>query len=171
MNKILIVEDNSVEAEDFKIQLTLLGYDVKTAISSVEALEAIPKFLPDLVLMDIGLDLPDGIDTAKAIKEHGFNIPVVFLTQYNDKDTLQRAELTEPYGYVVKSAKEEILNIVIANALARRKAEIDLQRNLEAQRDIGNLDNAVVQKLAKLRGLLTEVITIIDSLADKEPGE
>lgn len=119
MNKktILVVEDEVVIAMDLQATLIDLGHEVPDIVTSGEA--AIQKALelrPDLVLMDIHLSgAVDGITAAATIAE-GLDIPVIYLTAYADEDTLQRACLTAPFGYILKpfEAKELRANIDIA---------------------------------------------------------
>ena len=97
--KILIVEDEAIEALDLQQRLTSLGYPApEIAFSGEEAVQKAEEIRPDLVLMDIMLPGEiDGVMTAERIKAR-FNIPIIFLTAYADEDTLQRAKITEPYG-------------------------------------------------------------------------
>ena len=112
LKKILIVEDDDIVALELSNQLSEFGYSVcdsitygEDVIKRVEALE------PDLILMDIILagDM-DGIETAKIINTN-YNIPIIFITAYGDKQTLDRAKLSEPYGYIVKpiTDKDDLL--------------------------------------------------------------
>ncbi|MCT7948805.1 ATP-binding protein [Ancylothrix sp. C2] len=130
--KILIVEDESIVAMDIADKLERLGYEVSGCVDSGElAIETVAQTQPDLVLMDIVLqgDL-DGIQTADHIKNN-FQIPVVYLTAYADKNTLQRAKLTEPYGYLLKPFKEAELNATIEMALSRINAENKINQQLK----------------------------------------
>ncbi|WP_424354540.1 response regulator [Methanobacterium sp. MBAC-LM] len=119
MVNILIVEDESIVALDIQDKVERLGYGVLAVVSSGEkAIEEVKKSQPDLVLMDIVLKGEiDGIETAERIREH-FNIPIIYLTAHSDNQTLNRAKITGPFGYLVKpfvdselrSAIEEVLN-------------------------------------------------------------
>ena len=80
-------------------------------------LETLKEIHPDLVLMDIHLaGTIDGIDTAEQIRTL-YHIPVIFLTAYSDKALLDRAKVTEPYGYVLKPFDERELHSAIEIAL------------------------------------------------------
>jgi len=104
--KIFIVEDEVIVAESLNDQLQSLGYTVVgQATSGEEALQKINNNLPDLVLMDIMLKgVMDGVETAKEVRDL-YGIPVVFLSAYSDTETLQRAKLIEPFGYLIKPYK------------------------------------------------------------------
>ena len=72
---------------------------------------------PDLVMMDIMLEGPmDGVEVAGRIREKN-EIPVIFLTAYSDNETLQRAKITEPFGYLIKPYKERELHTNIEVSL------------------------------------------------------
>ncbi len=128
--KILIVEDEGIEALDIRNRLKILGYpDPDIACSGEEAIEKVEKACPDLVLMDIMLH--GGIDgvTAAQRMHAQFDIPVVYLTAYADEDTLRRAKVTEPFGYMVKPFKERELHITIDMALYKHKMERKLRES------------------------------------------
>src|SRR5262245_19210882 len=72
----------------------------------------------------------DGIDTAREIRER-FDIPVVYLTAHADRETLERAKLAEPLGYLIKPFEESELQASIEMALHKQKA--DRQRKEESQ--------------------------------------
>src|SRR5688572_4321528 len=104
---ILVVEDERLVAKDLQRRLSSLGYDVPaTAASAEDAIRLASERCPDLVLMDIRIkgDL-DGIETAKILR-HEFDVPVVYLTAYADEETVARAKVTEPFGYLLKPVKE-----------------------------------------------------------------
>ncbi|MEZ4865778.1 MAG: response regulator [Caldilineaceae bacterium] len=130
--RILIVEDEILVARDLEQQLTALGYTiVGLAASGPCALELIAREHPNLVLMDIRLQGPlDGIAVAQAIHDRYF-LPVVYLTAHADCATLQRARVTEPFGYVLKPFEEQELRTVIEMALYKHAAERKLRASEE----------------------------------------
>ncbi|MCK4250879.1 PAS domain S-box protein [candidate division WOR-3 bacterium] len=122
--KILIVEDEKIVAVDIKNTLLHLGYAVcGIALSGEDALKQIKETQPALVLMDIVLkgDM-DGIETAEHVR-HRFNTPVIYLTAYADHKTLERAKITEPFGYIIKPFEEKELYTAIEMALYKHKME------------------------------------------------
>ncbi|HEX9925795.1 MAG TPA: response regulator [Anaerolineae bacterium] len=128
--RILVVEDESIVAMDIKSQLKRLGYDVPAMASSADsAIEKALEHRPDLVLMDIKLKgEKDGITAADYIRTH-FDIPVIYLTAYADEATLQRAKITEPYGYLLKPFEERELHTTIEMGLYRHRMERKLKEN------------------------------------------
>ena len=122
--KILIVEDMGIVAEDLRLRLRKMGYDVVgTAASSEVALEKVMREMPNLVLMDIRLEgSRDGIETAELIRSE-FNIPAIFLTGNTDQDTLRRAKASEAYGFITKPFNENELKVMIEIALHKSAVE------------------------------------------------
>ncbi len=128
--KILIVEDESITALDLRAVLGKLGYDIPAIVSNgEEAIARAATMRPDLILMDIHIKGPiDGIATAEQIRRR-FDVPVVYLTAYGDEDTLQRARVTEPFGYLLKPFAERELEIAVEAALFRHQLERRLVEN------------------------------------------
>jgi PAS domain S-box-containing protein len=121
---ILVVEDERIVAMDIQQTLRDLGYDAfAIAASSDEAVCRASERCPDLVLMDIRIKGErDGIETAQLLKNQ-FGVPVVYLTAHADEATLERAKVTEPFGYLVKPVKSAELRSVVEVSLY--KSEMD----------------------------------------------
>ena len=130
--RILVVEDERIVAKDIEKRLKDLGYRVTGLASSGEkTLEKLNESLPDLVLMDIRLKGEmDGIETAEMVRGL-FDIPVVYLTAYADEATLERAKVTEPFGYILKPFNERDLHSTIEMALYKHKIDRKLMENQE----------------------------------------
>lgn len=122
--KVLLVEDEAIVAKDIQKILEILGYDVVGIEASGEnALQAIERRKPDLVLMDIVLrGKMNGIEAARQIRSR-FHTPVVFLTAYADDEVLEQAKKTEPFGYIIKPFEERELRTVIEMVLYRAEME------------------------------------------------
>lgn len=127
---LLIVEDESIIAIDLQTRLKSLGYNVIGAVASAsEALAAARTNTPDLVLLDIMLkNSDDGIETAKKIRQE-FHIPVIFISSYADSNTLERAKVVEPYGYILKPFDEKELHSTIEVALYKHSIEKKLKED------------------------------------------
>ena len=139
--KILIFEDEVIAALDIKISLEKLGFEVLSVVDTGKnAVYIIEELKPDLILMDIVLKGEiDGIETTELIKKC-FDIPVVYLTAYSDKETFERAKLTEPYGFIVKPAGIYELKCNIENAFYKYK----LENKLKKQADLLNLTHDAI---------------------------
>jgi diguanylate cyclase (GGDEF)-like protein/PAS domain S-box-containing protein len=122
--RILIVEDESLVAEDIRETLEGLGYHV-TGIASTgdEALSMTRRNPADLVLMDINLPgSRDGIETTRALQQIR-DMPIIYLTAQYDEATLERAKFTGPFGYILKPFEERELHTGIEMALHRHCLE------------------------------------------------
>jgi two-component system cell cycle sensor histidine kinase/response regulator CckA len=127
-SRVLIVEDDSIIAMELEDRLQGLGYEVCASTSSGEdAIETTGEMRPDLVLMDVRLaGAVDGVQAAAEIRDR-FDIPVVYLTAYADQKTVERAKITEPYGYIIKPFQERELQTAIEIALYKHQIERKLK--------------------------------------------
>ncbi len=122
--QILVVEDDSDVIGYIEHLLKSLGYGVCGVVSSGQAaIQKAGEAHPDLALIDMMLagDM-DGIDVAEQMRAR-FNIPVVYLTAYVDQRLLKRAQIAEPFGYVLKPFAERRLHLNIEIALYRHEME------------------------------------------------
>lgn len=131
--RIMIVEDLNITALDLKNRLRKMGYEVcALAGEGEEAIEKAQQVRPDLILMDIRLKGEiDGVQAAEKIREK-LDIPVIYLTAHADETTLQRAMVTQPYGYVLKPFEEKELRITIEMAMHRHREEAKLREQTAA---------------------------------------
>ncbi len=148
MTGILVVEDESIVSMDIQSTLEALGYDiVGAAATGDDAVALAIDKGPDLVLMDIVLkgDI-DGVEAAERIRER-MDIPIVYLTAYSDDDTLSRAKLTDPFGYILKPFEERELHTNIEMALHKHKLETDLRESEAHLRDLFDNSMDLIQQV------------------------
>jgi DNA-binding LytR/AlgR family response regulator len=112
--RILIVEDKSVIAESLAASLENAGYSISgKAMSGEEALALVEQEIPDVVLMDIHLaGKLDGIQTVERLNQKQ-SIPIIYLTDFHDDVTINRAKHTHPAAYLLKPYQEKDLLIAI----------------------------------------------------------
>lgn len=118
--RLLIVEDNAIEAMNLQNALQDLGYQVCGHEFNGQAGAAAVKSLkPDLILMDIELmSRMDGINVARLIKER-CDIDTVFVTAYADRRTLERIDASGALGLLIKPYSDEELSAVLVEALGQ----------------------------------------------------
>lgn len=119
---IIIVDDDKTTASVMQLYLENYGFVIPDlAHSGAEAIEKTKKLKPDLVLMDIRLGKGlDGIEAAEVIMEK-LHIPVIYVTAYSDEDTLERAQMTNPYGFINKPLRDIDLKTTVRFALDKNK--------------------------------------------------
>jgi PAS domain S-box-containing protein len=147
--KILVVEDENITAENLKLILESKGYEVLPLVTSGQkAVEVVQNVQPDLVLLDIILeDEMDGIEAARRILAIG-NIPIIFLTALADRQTLERAKVAEPYGYILKPFNDHDLLNSIEMALYKHKTEQKVRREKEINSRLASLSQSLLQFLS-----------------------
>ena len=127
--KILIVEDEFIVANDLKIMLIKAGYQVTGIASSVvQARKSIAEKKPDWVLLDIMLkgDLT-GIDLAWELREK--KVPFLYISANTNQSTLEAVKETQPYGFMVKPFRERDLIVMLDIA----KYRFDIEKNAQVQ--------------------------------------
>jgi len=131
-SRIFIIEDDAIEAMDIKINLESMGYEVLgMAGSGEEALRKLSQSRPDIVLIDIVIKgAMNGVEVAHKIKNE-FDLPFIFLTSHSEETTMEKAKITEPFGYVIKPFDVTELKYTIEIALYKHKMEKKLESRLQ----------------------------------------
>ncbi|MCH9787281.1 MAG: EAL domain-containing protein [Gammaproteobacteria bacterium] len=146
MSRVFVVEDEVLVARDIKSRLEKLGYQViGTAARGDDAVSRVLSERPDLILMDINLkgDM-DGIEAADRIRAEA-DLPIIFCTAYSNDETLARAKVTVPYGYVLKPFDNRELEITIEIALHKHQMEVALKAaGVRLEATLQNLDDGVL---------------------------
>jgi DNA-binding LytR/AlgR family response regulator len=165
------VEDESIVAKDIQQSLKKIGYSVVGTCSSGEdAVKVAEELRPDLILMDIMLKGEmNGIEAASQIREK-FNIPVIYLTAYADENTLNKAKVSEPYGYIIKPFKEIDLHTSIEMAIYKHNKEIDIKKERDFLYTIlenqDSKDVIFVKSNSRLVKVKTSDIFFVEALKD-----
>lgn len=128
--RVLVVEDEIIVAKSTQKRLESLGYSVPAVVASgEEAIQQVVENPPDLVLMDIKLKgAIDGVEAAEQIQA-SFEVPVVYLTAYADEETLGRAKVTQPFGYLLKPFELSELRTTVEMALYKYQMQRKLKEN------------------------------------------
>jgi hypothetical protein len=168
---IMVVEDESIVAKDIQQSLKRLGYNVVDVCNTGEAaIVSATEKRPDLILMDIMLKGEmSGIDAAEIVRDT-LNIPIVFLTAYADESTINRAKITEPYGYIIKPFKEVDLHTTIEMAIYKHdkvtevKKERDLLYSIVENKE--NKGFIFIKSNSRFVRIKTEDILFVEALKD-----
>jgi len=121
--------------------LSNLSYnDVSIVVSGKEAIEKVKEIRPNVILMDITLKGNlDGIEVAKQLKGL-VDIPVIFVTATAAEETIQRAKITEPFGFLIKPFNEDGLRVTIEIAIYKHRTEKKLRESQQLmEKTLANL--------------------------------
>src|SRR4051812_1471088 len=104
--RIIVVEDESIVRLDVSLMLKDAGYDVVAeAADGEKAIELAYSLKPDLMIMDIKMPKLNGLKASEIISNK-FNIPILLLTAYSQKEYIEKAKKANILGYLVKPISE-----------------------------------------------------------------
>ncbi len=159
--KILVVEDEYLTGVDIKKSLNTLGYEVTGIVDTgPAAIRMTGDLEPDLILMDITLKgKMTGIEAAGQIHEK-YRIPVIYLTAHSDDATVEKATVTEPFGYLIKPFDERTLKTTIQMALYKQRIETEI---IHKNEELEAFSSAVSHDLASPLIIIHEYLSGIIS--------
>jgi len=137
ISKILVVDDDPDIVEILRYNLSLGGYDVKSAMNGKEAIKKAKIFLPEIILLDVMMPEMDGIETCTIIKEIPslINTRIIFLSARNEDYTQLSAFDVGADDYISKPVKPKILLKKIASIFKR----INKSKNKKQLIDLGEI--------------------------------
>jgi DNA-binding NtrC family response regulator len=139
--RILIVEDQFIEAHDLQLILEKANYEVIGISRSVDqALEQIQAEKPDLVFVDIMLKgSRNGIELAQILKEN--HIGFIYISANSSKSILDQAKITQPYGFIVKPFREQDVLTTLEIAFYRQEYSLEsqLMQQFQLQNNIAEI--------------------------------
>ena len=118
--RVLVVEDDEEIAQVLQRSLRLEGYEVKLAGDGVRGLEEAHAFLPDLIILDLGLPRLDGVDVAKRLREDGDEVPILMVTARDALESRVQGLDVGADDYLVKPFERQEL-LARMRALLRRR--------------------------------------------------
>lgn len=162
-HRLMVVEDESILRMDIKEMLIENGYEVVAeANSGDKAIELAATRKPDLIVMDIKMPKMNGIKASRIIYQ-AFQIPVLLLTAYSERDLVEEAKNAHILGYLVKPVTERDLIPAVEIALAqanRLKAMANDIKKMEEKIQ----DQKIIQRA---KGILMEVYQVSEEQAFK----
>ena len=126
MDKLLLVDDEADVRYSFE-RIFGADVDLHTAGSGEEAIEAIPRVDPDLVIMDVRMSGLNGIETLQRIREFDTKLPVILMTAFGTTQTAIQAMKHGAYDYLLKPFDVPKLKEIVAGAL---KASRDMKQKV-----------------------------------------
>ncbi|GAO45420.1 sigma 54-interacting response regulator [Flavihumibacter petaseus] len=159
--KILIVEDQFIEALNLKVILENAGFPVCEPVQSVpEALQAIKKHHPRFVIVDIFLKGPGtGVDLGRNLMEN--HIPFIYLSANTNADVLEAAKKTHPYGFLVKPFREK--DVLVALNIAQYLHENSFESQLFREKILSNELESIRKEGETISQILTAIAAVLQS--------
>lgn len=144
LEKILIIEDNVMWAESYR---KWIGnqYDLQLAFNKTEALEVFDSFLPDLIILDLGLpQIQEGLKLLDELVKKGHDAQIIVVTSFKDHEYALEAQRRGAYSYFSKgeNIEEELPNLV-KQALRMQKLERENQELRSKLKDHLHFENIV----------------------------
>jgi DNA-binding response OmpR family regulator len=118
--RVLVVEDDDAIAQVLQRSLRMEGYEVKIAGDGVGALDQAHAFLPDLVILDLGLPRLDGVDVARALRRGEDDVPILVLTARDAVESRVEGLDAGADDYLIKPFERQEL-LARLRALLRRR--------------------------------------------------
>jgi len=149
---ILVADDETIIRMGLQHILEEAGHTVTLAADGRAALKACERFAPDLAILDIKMPELDGIETARALLDRA-PVPIIFLTAYGERETIERAVRLPVMGYLVKPVKEAELAAMIEVAASRfeersraERSAAEMEGELASRRVIDRAKGMIMQK-------------------------
>jgi PAS domain S-box-containing protein len=121
--RILVVDDELGPRESLRMLLKA-SYEIRTADSGPAALAELPRYRPDLVILDIKMPDMNGLEVLRRVKENDPSIEVVMITAYASLETVKQALTFGAFEYLIKPFSRQDLEDVVRRALLRRHHEV-----------------------------------------------
>jgi len=128
--RILVVDDNADAANSLGRLLTLLGYEVRVVHDGASAITETGLFRPRAVLLDLGMPIMDGFDTAREIRSRPeyVDIALIAITGWGQERDRQRTEAAGFAAHLIKPVNLDQLEAVLSSL-----APVDRSSNVDKQ--------------------------------------
>jgi DNA-binding NtrC family response regulator len=125
--RVLIVDDDPASRRLLEVRLRPLECDVATAGNGEQALSAIRKDLPDLVLLDLQMPRMGGIEVLRALRNEGIDVPTIVITAHGSIETAVEAMKEGAYDFITKPIDASHFDIVVRKALEKEALKRELE--------------------------------------------
>ncbi|AMM94794.1 Fis family transcriptional regulator [Peribacillus simplex] len=164
VKRILVVEDESIVLLDITIMLKDAGFDVVGhARDGEKAIELAHSLQPDLVLMDIKMPKMNGLKASEVIS-NTFQIPVLLLTAFSQREYIDEAKRANIVGYLVKPITEaDLIPAVEIALLQAANAKKYQERNAQLDETLANR-----KVIEKAKGIIMKRKNVSEETAYKK---
>jgi DNA-binding NtrC family response regulator len=118
---VLIVDDEAPLRRLLDLRMRALGCAVVMATTGHEALAAIDRELPALMLLDLQMPEMDGMEVLRALERRGVDLPVIVITAHGSIEAAVEAMRTGAYDFLPKPVEPTHLEVVVRKALEHRR--------------------------------------------------
>src|SRR6266498_5856936 len=122
MSKLLLIDDETDVQYSFRRIFDSPEIEIETASSGEEGLKLIPKFKPDIVMMDVRMGGLSGLETLRRLRQTDAKLPVIIMTAYGTTQTAIEAMKLGAYDYLLKPFDVPKLKALVFNALEAARA-------------------------------------------------
>ena len=124
LGRVLVVDDEPQINAMLCDMLAGVGYDVKGAIHGAQALQLMPVFEPNVVLLDLHMPVMSGMEVLDHLRRDSPALPVIILSGDADQEVARRTLRSGAVNYLMKPFNLETLRQVVAAALAHRSRDV-----------------------------------------------
>lgn len=105
IKKVLVLDDEPIVGERLKASLERIGFDVDTVISGNEAIKALQEKQYDILVTDLKMSAPDGMEVLKTARDYNPEIKAVVITGFATNETAEEARLSGAVEFIAKPFK------------------------------------------------------------------
>lgn len=160
--RLLIVDDETAILDTLRILLKREDYDIHTAASGQQGLDAISEFRPDFVLSDIRMPGVGGIEILKAAQELDPNIPVILMTAQASLQSAIQAVNQGAFHYIQKPFSNDELLVILRRAVESRQLK---RENQALKKEIRRRDASETSRPAGKSPNFLEVLKLAETVA------
>ena len=123
--RVLVVDDNKDSAQTLAMMLKIMGNDIRTAHDGLEAVEKAQEYLPNVILLDLGMPKLNGYDVCRRIREQtwGLNMVIIALTGWGQAEDRQRTKEAGFDHHLVKPVDVAKLKELLDEAAKRPETQ------------------------------------------------
>jgi len=119
--RIMVVDDEAIVCDRLRNPLEKIGYQVETYTDSDRALEALDKGFFDVVVTDLQMAGPTGLDVLQSVRNRGLSTQVIIITGYPSLDAEKEAQAVGAFDFITKPFQLKVLTKTVESAAVRAR--------------------------------------------------